>query len=142
MMLPSIFGDNMLTDFGFDSDFFRRPMKVEPSMMKTDVKETDDAYEVHIDLPGYTKDDVQIRYENGNLSVSASKSENKDEKDENGKYIRRERYVGSCWRQFYVGEDIRKDDISAKLENGTLMLTIPKKAQKEIEDSKFIAIED
>lgn len=144
MMLPSIFGENLFDSWvgsAFDHDFFGHEPKREVSVMKTDVKETDDAYQVDIDLPGYKKEDVSVKLENGNLIVSAITDQSKEEKDDDGKYIRKERYVGNCTRQFYVGDEIKKDDIGAKMNDGILTLTIPKKDAKELEESKLIQIE-
>ena len=110
-------------------------------MMKTDVKEKDDKYEVDVDLPGFKKDELHLDLNNGYLTISAEKGLDKDEEDKKGKYIRKERYVGSMSRSFYVGEGITEEDIKAKYENGILKLTIPKKDQKAVDDKKYIAIE-
>ncbi|MDD2958439.1 MAG: Hsp20/alpha crystallin family protein [Lachnospiraceae bacterium] len=150
MLMPSIFGENLFDDFmdfPFDRDFFRgtgrSPLygKNEKNLMKTDVKETDTAYEVDIDLPGFKKEDVNASLENGYLTINAVKGLNKDEKEENGKYIRRERYTGQCSRSFYVGDAVTQEDIKAKFEDGILKLTIPKKDPNEIKQNKYIAIE-
>jgi HSP20 family molecular chaperone IbpA len=110
--------------------------------MRTDVKETETGYELDLDLPGYKKEDVQAELKDGYLTITASTSSNKDEKDEDGKYIRRERYSGTCSRSFYVGEDISQQDIKAKFEDGTLKLSIPKKEEKPAEEEKkLISIE-
>ena len=116
MMMPSIFGENLFDDFmnfPFERDFWgrRNPLygKNEQNLMKTDVRETDSAYELDIDRPGFKKDEVTAKMENGYLTISASKGLNKDEKDkESGKYIRRERYAGAVSRSFYVGEHIQQ----------------------------------
>lgn len=110
-------------------------------MMKTDVRETENGYEVDIDLPGFKKEDLQLQLENGCLTVSASKGVDKDEKDKNGRYIRKERYSGSMSRSFYVGEDLTEEDIHAKYEDGILRLSLPKTEQKAVETKKYIAIE-
>ena len=109
--------------------------------MKTDVRETENAYELDVDVPGFKKDEVNVQLEKGYLTISAGKKLDKDEKDTKGNYIRRERYEGACTRSFFVGENIRKEDITAKMEDGILRLTFPKKAQAEIEQSRTIAIE-
>ncbi|WP_366933444.1 Hsp20/alpha crystallin family protein [Pseudoramibacter sp.] len=143
-MLPSTFGENLfdsLFDNAFDRKFFGDGTASRANVMKTDVKENDNAYTVDVELPGYKKDDVSVRFENGTLTVTATKKDNKDEKDDKGQYVRRERYSGSCSRSFYVGEDIKKDDISAKMTDGVLTLTIPKKGKEEIEASKLIQID-
>ncbi len=88
-------------------------------VMKTDIRELDNGYEVVVDLPGFTKDEVQATLENGYLTISAEKGLDKDEKEkENGRYIRKERYAGACSRSFYVGEDITEEDIKAEFKHG------------------------
>ena len=110
--------------------------------MKTDVKETENAYEIDIDLPGFKKDEIQMELKDGVLTVSAAKGLDKDEEDKKGNYIRKERYAGSMSRSFYVGKDITEKDIHGKYENGILMLDIPKKApEKKVEEKKFVTIE-
>lgn len=148
MMLPAIFGENLFDDFmddAFERNFFggRNPLygKNSKNMMKTDVKETDNGYELDIDLPGFKKDEITAHLEDGYLTVSASKGLDKDEKDKEGRYIRRERYSGSMTRSFYVGNAVTEEDIKAKYENGILSLSIPKKDQKAVEAKKYIAIE-
>ena len=148
MMMPSIFGDNLFNDdfmdFPFEKEFFgkKNPLygKHAKNMMKTDVRETDDTYEVDIDLPGFKKDQIDIRIENGYMTVSTAKGLDKDEKDKDGKYIRRERYAGSMSRTFYVG-DIKAEDVKAKYEYGILKVTMPKKDQKAIDKSNSVQIE-
>ncbi len=143
-MLPSTFGENLfdsLFDTAFDRKFFGNGNTSRANVMKTDVKESDDAYTVDIELPGFKKEDVSVRFENGTLTVTATKADNNDQKDEKGAYVRRERYSGSCSRSFYVGDDIKKNDINAKMTDGILTLTIPKKGKEEIEASKLIQID-
>ncbi len=148
MMLPAIFGENLFDDFmddAFEREFFgsRNPLygKHSKNIMKTDVKETDNGYELDIDLPGFKKDEISAHLENGYLTVSAAKGLDKDEKDKEGRYIRRERYSGSMTRSFYVGNAITEQDIKAKYEDGILSLSIPKKDEKAVESKKYIAIE-
>ena len=148
MMMPSIFGENLFDDwmdFPFDDDFFGRknPLygKHAKNMMKTDVRETDNGYELDIDLPGFKKDEISAQLKDGYLTISAAKGLDKDEKEKDGKYIRRERYAGTMSRSFYVGEGLEQDDIHAKYENGILKLSIPKKDAKEVEQKKYISIE-
>lgn len=158
MLTPSIFGeslfDDWMDDFPFGKDFekeFEKSMfpaknplygKHAKNLMKTDVRETDDAYEVDIDLPGFKKDEVTAQLNDGYITISASKGLDKDEKDKkSGKYIRKERYAGSMSRSFYVGEDVTQDEISAKFENGILQLKVPKKTNKAVEGKNYIAIE-
>lgn len=146
MLLPGIFGENLFDDF-FDD--FARPIRKlvrystpATTTMKTDVKENEDSYELYIDLPGYKKEDVRAELKNGYLTISATTKDENDEKDENGRYIRRERYYGSCSRSFYVGEEVGQEEIKAKFEDGILKISVPKKESKpEIEEKKYIAIE-
>lgn len=147
MMMPSIFGEDLFDDFmefPFEREVFRKRnpgyTKNEKNLMKTDVRETNSAYELDIDLPGFKKDEVTAKLENGYLTICAAKSADKDDK-ENGKYIRRERYAGSMSRSFYVGEHIRQDEIKAKFEDGILRLTVPKKSAQQVEEKKYISIE-
>ncbi len=146
MMVPSIWNENLFDVFDDvfkDSFGSRSPLygRREANIMKTDVRETEDSYEVDVDLPGFKKENVNIKLENGCMTISAAKQMSKDEKDKQGSFIRQERYEGSCSRSFYVGSDVKKEEISAKLEDGILRLTFPKKTQKEVEQSKFISIE-
>ena len=157
MLTPSIFGENLFDNF-FD-DFFGFPVwddraaqkaqkklygRHAPNMMKTDVQENGDHYEIDIDLPGFKKEELSVELKEGYLVISAVKGLDKDEKEEKtGRYVRRERYVGSMSRSFYVGEDVKQEDIHAKYESGVLILSIPKMEAKkpEIEEKKYIAIE-
>ena len=148
MLLPTIFGENLFDDFmddNFERNFFgsRDPLygKHSKNLMKTDVKETDNCYELDIDLPGFKKDEITAHLEDGYLTVSAAKGVDKDEKDKEGRYIRRERYSGSMTRSFYVGNAVTEQDIKAKYEDGILSLSIPKKDPKAVEAKKYIAIE-
>lgn len=139
MLMPSIFGDNLFDNFFNDPFFAREPHKVD--LMKTDIKEIDNAYEITMNLPGVKKEDVNAQLKDGYLTVQATSNTNKEEKDEQGTYIRRERYSGSCSRSFYVGKEVTEQDIKAKFEDGTLKMMIPKKEEKAVEDKKYIAIE-
>ena len=145
MLMPSIFGENLFDDFfGFDYPVSRYQRTEAGNLMKTDIKEHENGFELDISLPGYKKEDIQAELKDGYLTIGARTSQNKEEKDEKtGRYIRRERYSGSCSRSFYVGEDITREDIRAKYENGVLKLAVPKKDPKkpEAEEKKFIAIE-
>lgn len=147
MLRPSIFNDNLFDDF-FEFPFFddRAERKLyghnANNLMKTDIKEHKDGYELEIDLPGFKKDDLQAELKDGYLTISASKQVNQDEKEkETGKYIRRERYSGSCQRSFYVGEGITQEDTKAEFKHGILRLFVPKKeAVPEVEERKFVSI--
>lgn len=149
MRVPSIFGESLFDDFmdfPFEREFFgrRNPLygKHEKNMMKTDIKQTDAGYEMDIDLPGFKKEDVIAKLENGYFTISASKGVDKDEKNDEGVYIRRERYVGQCSRSFYVGEDVKQEEIKAKFEDGILKVFIPKTEPKQLaKEQNYIAIE-
>lgn len=144
MLMPSIFGENLFDDwmdFSFPNIDKALYGKNSQNVMKTDVKETDQGYEVDIDLPGFKKEQINAQLDNGYLTIQASKGLDKDEKDKEGKYIRRERYAGAMSRSFYVGEEVSKNDIHAKFEDGILKLSIPKKDKKAVEENKYIAIE-
>ena len=147
MLMPSIFGENLFNDDWMDFSFpdvdkvlYGKHAK---NVMKTDVKETDNSYEVDIDLPGFKKDEIEAKLENGYLTISAAKGLDKEEKEEkNGKYIRKERYEGACQRSFYVGTDVTEEDIKAEFKHGILKLFVPKKEHKDaVEQKKYIAIE-
>ena len=146
-MLPSLFGESLFDRFFDDSlekEFFgtHNPLygKHAKNLMKTDVKDVNDHYEVAVDLPGFQKDEVNVELENGYLTISAAKGLDKDQKDDEGHYIRQERYSGSCSRSFYVG-DVQPEDIHAKYEDGILTLTLPKAEQKAVEHQNHIAIQ-
>ena len=111
------------------------------NVMKTDVHEHDEGYELDIDLPGFKKDEIKLSLENGYLSVNAAKSLDKDKKNIKGKIIRQERYAGSMQRSFYVGDALTETDIKAKFEDGVLKLNIPKKEAQKLPETKTIAIE-
>ena len=146
-MLPSIFGENLFDDF-FDDNFGMYPMwngrnplygKHAKNLMKTDVRETEDTYEVDVDLPGFKKDELSVELKDGYLTISAAKGLDKDEQDKKGKYIRQERSAGACSRSFYVG-DVKPAEVSAKYEDGILKLTMPKQVKREQPKSSSIAI--
>ena len=145
MLMPSIFGENLFNDdwmdFGFPEIDKALYGKHAGHVMKTDVKETDAGYEVDIDLPGFKKDEISAKLENGYLTISAAKGLDKDEQDKNGKYNRKERYAGSMSRSFYVGDGVTQEDIKAKYEDGILRLVVPKKDNKAVEADRYISIE-
>ena len=149
-MLPSIFGENLIDDmcdYVFDSmsGFERRnPLygKHAKNMMKTDVRETESTYELDVDLPGFKKDEIKVALKNGYLTLAAEKGIDKESENIHGRYIRKERYVGSNSRSFYVGEDVQQEDIKAEFKHGILKLFVPKKeAKPAVEEKKHIAIE-
>ena len=146
-MLPSIFGENLFDDFFNDFDMFpgwsgRNPLygTRARNMMKTDVRETENSYEVDVDLPGFQKDEIRLDLKDGYLTIQAAKGLDKDQQDKKGKYIRQERYAGAMSRSFYVG-DVEPDQISAKYEHGVLQISLPKAGKKELPKSNTIAIE-
>ena len=142
MLLPSIFGESLLDDWMDFPDIDRKLYgKHAAHVMKTDVHEHEDGYELDIDLPGFKKEEINLSLDNGYLSVSAAKALDNDHKDKKGKLIRQERYAGSMQRSFYVGDTITEDEIKAKFENGVLKLSIPKKDAPKVPEKKVIAIE-
>ena len=147
-MLPSIFGENLFDEF-FGDDFAMLPMwsgrnplygKHAKNLMKTDVRETENNYELDVDLPGFKKDEISVDLKDGYLTISAAKGLDKDEKDKKGKYIRQERYMGTCTRSFYVG-DVESKDVSAKYEDGILKICMPKREIKQLPKSTSINID-
>ena len=148
-MLPAIYGENMLDDFfgtDFGTDFFggRNPLfgKNARNLMKTDIRETDDAkaYCLAVYLPGFQKDEIQLDVQDGYLTIQAEKGLDKDEEDKKGRVLRQERYAGSCSRSFYVG-DVRPEDIKAKYESGVLTILVPKEDAKKLPANTTVAIE-
>ena len=141
MLMPSIFGENLLDDF-FGEPFGGYDYS-ESGLMTTDVKDTDKGYEVTMNMPGVKKEDVKAELKDGYLTVSAAKGLDQDEQEkETGRYIRRERYAGACQRSYYVGEDITEEDIRAEFKHGILKLFVPKKeAKPAVEEKKYITIE-
>ena len=152
MLMPSIFGENLFDDDWmdfpfdrFDREFWGRknPLygKHAKNMMKTDIREHDEGYELDVDLPGFKKDEISVQLDNGYLTISAAKGLDKDEQDKKGKYIRKERYAGTMQRSFYIGDAVTQEDVKAKFEDGILKLSLPKKNAKAIEANNSIAIE-
>ena len=142
---PSIFSDNfeMMNGFFDDSFWGSRSGLRTMTTMATDIFETKDGYEIEMDLPGFKKEEISISLEDGNLTIQAAKGLDEDEKEKKtGRYIRRERYAGSCQRSFYVGKDITEEDIKAQFQHGMLTLFVPKKEAKPVvEEKKHITIE-
>mgnify|MGYP002554920897 CR=1 FL=1 len=153
MLMPSIFGENLFDDFFNDFPFYYDDKAMKDTekklygkrashVMKTDIKEMDNGYELVVDLPGFTKDEITAELKDGYLTLSAAKGLDKDEQDKKGNYIRRERYAGTLSRSFYVGDAVSEEDIHAKYEDGILKLSVPKKAPKVVEEKDgYIAIE-
>ena len=151
MLMPSIFGENLFDEFMKDFPFYddKDMKKAERKLygrrgshlMKTDIKEKDDCYELEMDLPGFKKEEIQVSLEDGVLTVSAEKGLDQDEQEKkSGRYIRRERYAGACQRSFYVGDDVSQEDIRGEFKHGILKLFIPKK-KAEVPEKKYISIE-
>lgn len=145
MLRPSIFGsnfvDNVFDDF-FQTPFWNGSQTTTAAAMNTDITESDNGYQIEMDLPGFAKEDVNASLKDGYLTIAAQHKTENEEKDKGGKVIRRERYQGMCKRSFYVGEQITEEDIQAKFKDGVLTLFVPKKEkQPEVEDKKYIAIE-
>ncbi|MDO4323051.1 MAG: Hsp20/alpha crystallin family protein [Lachnospiraceae bacterium] len=145
MLMPSIFGENLFDDWmDFSFPDIDRALygKHANHVMKTDVKETENGYEVDVDLPGFKKDEIKVMLDNGYLTINAAKGLDKDEKDKEGKYIRRERYAGSMSRSFYVGPQVKNDEVHARFEDGILRLQVPKRQETpELPKHEPIAIE-
>ena len=153
MLMPSIFGEDLFDDFMRDFPFYddKQARRAEKklyghrgrNLMKTDIRETDGSYELEMDLPGFTKDEVKVSLENGYLTVQAAKCLDQDEQEKKtGRYIRRERYAGACERSFYVGEDVTQEEIKGEFKHGILRLSIPKKeAKPAVPEKKYIVIE-
>jgi HSP20 family molecular chaperone IbpA len=148
MLMPSIFGENLFDEW-FDNSaeraFFngRTPLynRSEKPLMRTDVKEKDGWYEIDVDLPGFKKEDVTVQLDKGYLTISAVQNEQQEQKPEDGKkegYIRRERWFGNCSRSFYVGDNIRSEDIKARMEDGILSLTIPKESRQIAQPNRIL----
>ena len=139
MMIPRKRNDFDLLDemFGMDPFFEKRESK----LMKTDIKEKGDKYIIDVDLPGYEKENIDLEIEDGYLKVTAKVNKDVDESDEDEKYIHKERYYGECSRSFYIGKNIKEEDIRAAFKNGILTLTIPKEEPKKLEEKKKIQID-
>ena len=148
MMMPSIFGENLFDDFMNDFSFPTFPNvdkelygKHAKNLMKTDVKDAGDHYELEMEMPGVEKENIKAELKDSYLTVTAQQNTNKDEKDKQGNYIRRERYSGSCQRSFYVGESVKQEDLKAAFNNGILTVAVPKEVQKPVEEKQYITIE-
>ena len=148
--LPTVFGENLMDVFDdFDRNFFRGFGNVDRAlygkhaqhMMKTDVKETDEGYEVDVDLPGFKKDDIHLELNNGYLTISTEKSLEKTNENKKGKMLRQERYSGVMQRSFFVGEHMTEEDIKASYESGVLHIIVPKKDTPKVPERKTILIE-
>ena len=136
MLLPSVF------ETGLFDDFMRMPEGAGgAALMKTDVKELRDSYQLHIDLPGVKKDGINLKLSDGYLAIQAETDSHKEEKDAEGRYVRRERYKGTLSRSFYVGDAVKPEDIRARFEDGVLEIHVPKIRKADIEKDCTIKIE-
>jgi len=154
MLMPMLWSNNDIFDEMdnlFNDGFFggrcpapraAKQLDSTTGFMKTDVIEKDDCYQLEAELPGFNKEDINIDLKNDTLTISASHNENKDEKDENGKYIRRERRSSSYQRSFHV-EGLKPEDVIAQYKNGVLTVNLPKKeAIPEKEETIKIEVKD
>ena len=151
MLMPSIFGENLLDDWFDDFPMLdeRGHNRMEKklygrharNLMKTDIKEKADGYELIVDLPGFTKDEIQISLEDGYLTIAAAKGLDEEKEKEGERYLRKERYAGACQRSFYVGEGVKQEDLKAAFNNGILTVAVPKEVQKPVEEKQYITIE-
>ena len=137
MMIPARRNGNGLDIFDevFADPFFGEK---ENKIMKTDLKEKDGKYMLEIDVPGYDKEDIKIELQDGYLTVSAEKNEEKE--DKHAKYLNRERFTGMCSRSYYVGDNLKEEDIKANFKNGILTIEFPKEVEKKVEEKKYIPI--
>lgn len=139
MFVPSIFKND------FFDEMFRFPLESQRAVtyfMNTDVKDMGNNYELTIELPGFDKEDIKAELKNGYLNISAEHTHSKEDKDEEGNFIRKERYSGKCQRSFFVGEHLTEEDIKGKFEKGVLVLEVPKEDKKpQIEEKKYITIQ-
>ncbi|MBQ9181826.1 MAG: Hsp20/alpha crystallin family protein [Bacilli bacterium] len=136
MLVPRRNSFDLFDDF-FDDGFFPKKQR---NLMRTDIKEKKDEYVIDIDLPGFSKENINLSLKNGYLDVSAKVEQNNDDEEES-KFVRRERFYGECSRSFYVGDDITEEDINAEFKNGILKIEIPKKEEvKKLDETKQIEI--
>lgn len=151
MLVPALFGENLLDDFFDEFDHFpfydngKQNKKLQKQLygrradhlMKTDIKETESAYVLYVELPGFKKEELQVSMENGYLTIAAHKTVEKD----GARYLRKERYTGSLQRSFYIGGNVEQEDVKAQFKHGVLCLTVPKEPEKKPEENRFISIE-
>lgn len=110
-------------------------------LMKTDIKELENGYSLDVDLPGFAKENIQAELKDGYLTITATRSSETEDKNEEGKFLRRERFQGTCKRSFYVGEYLHEEDIKAEFKDGVLKLSFPKEPEPEPEQPKMITIQ-
>ena len=147
-MLPSIFGESLFDDWmdfpfrGFESDVDHKLYgKNAARVMKTDLKEHEDGYELSVDLPGFKKEQIELQLQNGYLTITASKGLEEENKDKKGRLVHQERYTGSMTRSFYIGEHLQEEDVKARFENGVLTLDFPKEQSIKLPERRTIQIE-
>ena len=114
---------DLLDNFFGNDEFFTRRNQ---GLMKTDIRETDTKFIIEVDLPGYSKENIDLSLNDGYLEIAA-KVEKEDNSDADEKYVCKERYYGECSRSFYVGEDVKEENIEAKFKDGILTIDVPKK---------------
>ena len=132
---------NMPCDFDFFSPFDNISLcSSMKNIMNTDIVEGENELKIVMDVPGIKKENLKITLEKGVLTVSGSTQSESEEKDQEGNYIKKERHSGEFTRSFNVNKNLDKSDVKAKLENGTLTLTLPK-SQPEESNSNVIDIE-
>lgn len=134
---PGFRSFDLFDDF-FDNDSYS---KTTANLLKTDISEKDGSYELNIEVPGIKKEDIQLELKNGYLKISATRNSSNEQKDDQGRIVRQERFTGSCSRSFYIGDNVKQEDIKANFENGELKITLPSQTKKEVEETKFIPIQ-
>ncbi len=146
-MLPSIFGESLFDDWmGFPFRSLTADVdhklygKNAARVMKTDLKEHDEGYELAVDLPGFKKDQIELQLQNGYLTISATKGVEEEGKDRKGRLVHQERYTGSMTRSFYIGENVSEEDVKASFEDGVLRLEFPKEKPMSLPEKKAIQI--
>jgi HSP20 family molecular chaperone IbpA len=144
MLRPGFFGetlfDEFFNDFAHPTRNAMRYRSADASVMRTDVQESEDGYEIDIELPGYKKEDVQVELKDGALNITAKHQSENDEQTK--QYLRKERFWGTCSRSFFIGEDVKQEEIKARFEDGILKLFVPKKKElPQVETNNFIDIE-
>lgn len=117
-------------------NFLEDVLDFKSGVMRVDVKENDDNYIIEAELPGFKKENINIDYKEGYLTISATMDEKTE--DTTHKFVTKERYYGNYVRKFYVGE-VDIETIEAQLDNGVLTITLPKEIKKE-ETKKTIVI--
>ena len=136
--VPNTWMDN-LADEVLKDPFFRKNNV--PAVMKTDIREREDGYLLDIELPGFKKEEIKMELEDGYLTIAAARTASNEERSEQGKLVRQERFSGSCTRTYFIGEEMNVEDIKARYENGELKVFVPKKDPQALHTKKTISIE-